>query len=74
MFIYMPEGCDKERVLWKGGESTQLHYQQMRGGQWKDINVQTLMDFPTSMKDMHLAMRNFYDDCFALSMEFLATL
>jgi hypothetical protein len=26
------------------------------------------------MKDVHLAMRNFYDDCFALSMEFIATL
>jgi len=44
MLIYQPD--PKERIVWHGGESTQLHYEINRGTEWKPMATTTIYDFP----------------------------
>ncbi len=46
-----------------------LHYQMETDGEWKDLVSQTLMEFPGSVKDLWIAMTNFYQDASFLMME-----
>ena len=75
LFIYQPDRAvdsDKRRyrVVWYGGESTQLHFQKLSliatpnfdgDYEWIDLNVCTLMEMPTRVKEMWLEMKDYYD-------------
>jgi hypothetical protein len=69
MIIYQPHINSTDRVIWHGGELTQLHYEQQVDGwdgnpDWIDRNVQTLgSGIPTSMSEMHTHMQEFYNYC-----------
>ncbi len=69
MMIYQPHINSTDRVVWHGGESTQLHYEQQVDGwdgnpDWIDRNVQTLGGgIPTSMSEMFTHMQEFYNYC-----------
>jgi hypothetical protein len=79
LLIYQPDrpiDADKRvyRVAWYGGESTQLHFQKWcliatpnfdGDYEWIDLNVRTLMELPTKVKEMWLEMKDYYD--FSLS-------
>jgi hypothetical protein len=70
MVIYQPYIHSNDRVVWHGGESTQLHYEiqvwdvsQIRAPYWKEISVCTPMDFPTDVKQIYEKIREYYDSC-----------
>ena len=69
MQIYQPCIDSHDRVIWNGGESTQLHFQFDDGHfgetEWIDEYTHTLMDFPTSMSELHAAMVDLYNYCSA---------
>jgi hypothetical protein len=50
-----------ERIVWNGGSSTQLHYQVLKGNDWKEFDVRSFMQFPTSTKEIRLEMDDYYD-------------
>lgn len=74
--LYRP---DKQsyRVVWYGGESTQLHFEKLWNTwdpdtnetwqEWLDRDVRTLGAMPTSMKDMLMEMQEYYQ--YSLDME-----
>lgn len=61
MLIHQP--TNDERIVWYGGDSTQLHYQRLENNEWKDINVRTLMEFPHSVKTFKHELEDFYQYC-----------
>ena len=69
MFIYMPNIYSCDRVIWHGGESTQLHYEQEGvdeyGNQtWNEREVRTLGGgIPLGMSEVHAELVNFYNYC-----------
>ena len=65
MFIYQPTIDSDDRVAWYGGESTQLHYEQMRSdGHWCDVGVRTLGNgVPSGMSEMHAELVDYYNYC-----------
>jgi hypothetical protein len=70
MQIYQPCIDSRDRVIWYGGESTQLHFQlELEGyddeAEWIDEYTRTPMDFPTSMSELHEAMVDLYNYCSA---------
>jgi hypothetical protein len=69
MLVYYPYKGSITRVQWPGGDSTMLHYQMETDGKWKDLVSQTLMQFPTSVKDLWIDMSRFYQDASFLMME-----
>jgi len=74
MFIYMPFISSTDRVVWKGGESDQLHYQVQVDGwdgnpAWIDRDVRTISERPSGIKELLLVMQNYYQDCTALEVE-----
>jgi hypothetical protein len=70
MNFYQPSIDSTDRVVWHGGESTQLHYEKLYDTydlctnsstkEWVERDVQTLGSLPTSMKDMLAAMQEYY--------------
>jgi hypothetical protein len=42
MLIYQPYMNSTSRVSWRGGESTQLHYEELYRFTWRAIDVRTL--------------------------------
>jgi len=58
MLIHQP--TNHERVVWYGGDSTQLHYEQFIDGDWKQLSVKTLMEFPHSVKEFKRQVEEFY--------------
>ena len=74
MLIHMPFISSTDRVVWKGGESDQLHYQVQVDGwdgnpDWIDRDVRTLDERPSGIKELLLVMENYYQDCTALEVE-----
>ena len=71
MLAYYPHEDAAERVVWYGGESTQLHYEILfishdGSSEWVENNVQTLGGgIPTSTKDLLAAMSDFYQSMVA---------
>jgi len=68
MFIYQPYINSDDRVVWHGGDSTQLHYEiealdEHRFPIWKEVSVRTPMDFPTGVKELYEKMQEYYDFC-----------
>lgn len=61
MFIYQTYGPTqlgrKERIVYHGQPSQQLHYQTYEGGEWREVDVISYMNnLPTDMKE-------FEDEC-----------
>lgn len=75
MLIHMPFISSTDRVVWKGGESDQLHYQVQVDGwdgnpDWIDRDVRTLgAGIPSGMKELLHVMQDYYQDCTALEVE-----
>jgi hypothetical protein len=69
MFIYQPTIYANDRVVWYGGESTQLHYEQESIDSngcsfWKDIDVRTLgAGIPSGMSEIHAELVEYYNCC-----------
>jgi hypothetical protein len=65
MFIYQPYIDSSDRVIWHGGESTQLHYEQRdKTGDWIECAVRTLGGgIPTGMSEMHAELVDYYNHC-----------
>ena len=80
--IYQPDsfGSPTYRIVWFGGESTQLHFQKWcllpppnydKRSAWVDIDVRTLMEMPTRVKDLYEEMRDYYNYGICLEQEYL---
>jgi hypothetical protein len=79
MQIYQPDIDSSNRVIWNGGESTQLHYQSKLqdyacyyigdegadGCDWIDIYTRTLGELPSGMSELHAEMADLYNYCAA---------
>jgi hypothetical protein len=65
MIIYQPFISSSDRVLWHGGQSTQIHYQKLNPeGEWWDRDVRTLgSGIPSGMSEMHAEMVDYYNYC-----------
>ena len=69
MFIYQPNTYSSDRVVWYGGESTKLHYEQEAVDangcpEWLDVAVQTLGGgIPAGVSELHAALVNYYNYC-----------
>jgi hypothetical protein len=69
MFIYQPHINSTDRVLWHGGESTQLHYEQQVDGwdgnpDWIPRALRTLPEgLPTGMSELHRELIDYYNFC-----------
>jgi hypothetical protein len=69
MIIYQPHINSTDRVVWHGGESTQLHYEQQVDGwdgnpDWIGRSIRTLgSGMPTGMSEMHAEMVDYYNYC-----------
>lgn len=59
MLIHQP--TDNERIVWNGGDSTQLHYEMFLQGEWKAIDTRTIYDFPKSVKKFKKEVQDYYD-------------
>jgi hypothetical protein len=68
MLAFYPEEGATERIVWYGGESTQLHYEvqvdDYKGDlDWIARETQTLGGgLPTSVKELYTAMCEFYQE------------
>jgi len=66
---YFPPGSNTERVCWYGGESTQLHYEELRDNfndpdEWIDVEVRTLGGgIPSGVKELSQELVDFYNYC-----------
>jgi hypothetical protein len=60
------------RVVWYGGESTQLHFEkQIFSGEWRAIDTRTLQySFPTGVKELLLEMEDYYHQGLVLEEEY----
>ena len=76
MMIYQPSGEHKYRVVWYGGESTQLHFEkQVFTNDWQAIATSTLQySFPTGVKELLLEMEDYYHHGLVLEEEYAASL
>ncbi len=69
MFIYQPTVSCTDRVVWYGGESTQLHYEvEVDNGDgnpdWIDQAVRTLGGgTPAGVSELHAELVDFYNYC-----------
>lgn len=69
MFIYQPTVYSNDRVVWYGGESTQLHYEQEATDgngcpKWDSIGVRTLMGgMPAGVSELHAELVDYYNYC-----------
>jgi hypothetical protein len=62
MLIYKPEFDNLHRVIWNGGDSSMLHFQKIKDGEWKDLDSMTFMSgIPTGTKELYYEMREYYN-------------
>ena len=70
MLIYQPRQNSLDRTSWHGGESTELHYEQLiyrlfyNDGYWTDKSVRTLDNgIPSGLSEMYAELVDYYNDC-----------
>jgi hypothetical protein len=65
MFIYQPKATSRDRTIWYGGESTQLHYEICDSkGEWHDEDVRTLGGgTPAGVSELHAELVDYYNYC-----------
>jgi hypothetical protein len=62
MLIYKPEFDNLHRVIWNGGDSSMLHFQKIKDGEWEDLDSLTFMSgMPTGTKELYYEMREYYN-------------
>ena len=61
MLIYQPQFDTRHRVIWNGGDSSMLHFQKIKDGEWKDLDSVTFMSMPTGTKELLYEMREYYN-------------
>ena len=62
MLIYNPKQDPCARITWHGGDSTMLRFEILdEDGDWREINVKTLGEFPTDVKELYQEMRNYHE-------------
>jgi len=49
-----------ERIVWYSG-TTQLHYEVLKGDDWKEFDVRSFLEFPTSTKELQCEMDDYYN-------------
>ena len=49
-----------ERIVWYSG-TTQLHYEVLKGDDWKEFDVRSFMQFPNSNKELQCEMDDYYN-------------
>jgi hypothetical protein len=65
---YIPSGSNISRVCWYEGESTQLHYEELKEifngtDEWIAINCKTLGNgIPAQVKELYQKMVDFYNE------------
>lgn len=59
MLIHQP--TDNERIVWYGGNSTQLHYEVFKDNEWKEFDVRSFMEFPKSTKELKQEVVDYYN-------------
>jgi len=65
---YYPSNSKITRVCWHGGESTQLHYEELKEifngtDEWIAINCKTLGNgIPAQVKELYQKMVDFYNE------------
>jgi len=59
MLIHQP--TDTERIVWYGGDLTQLHYEMLKGNEWKELHFCSFMEFPTSTKELKQEVVDYYN-------------
>ena len=65
---YFPSTSTTVRITWYGGESTQLHYEELTQifngtDEWIAVNCKTLGNgVPTQVKELYQEMVNFYNE------------
>lgn len=71
MMIYQPSSDMNYRVVWYGGESTQLHFEkQVFKDEWRPLAIRTLQfSFPTGVKELLLEMEEYYHQGLVLKEE-----
>ena len=76
MMIYQPSADMNYRVVWYGGESTQLHFEkQIFSGEWRAIDTRTLpCSFPTRVKELLIEMEDYYHHGLILEEEYAQSL
>ena len=70
--IYQPSADKNYRVVWYGGESTQLHFEkQVFTGDWRPMATCTLQySFPSGVKELLLQMEDYYHHGLVLEEEY----
>jgi hypothetical protein len=69
MFIYQPNIYSNDRVVWYGGESTQLHYEtesidEHGNPKWIDRTVRTLgCGIPSGVSELQAELVDYYNYC-----------
>ena len=62
MLIYQPEFDTHHRIVWNGGDSSMLHFQKIKDGEWKDLDSMSFMHgIPTGTKELYYEMREYYN-------------
>jgi len=75
MFIYQPNQYSDDRVVWYGGESTQLHYEKEcvdDNGcpEWRGVAVRPFGNgLPSGMSEMHAELVDYYCYCNTMKYE-----
>jgi hypothetical protein len=65
---YFPSTSATARITWYGGESTQLHYEELNQlfngtDEWIAVNCKTLGNgVPTQVKELYQEMVDFYNE------------
>ena len=65
---YFPSTSTTVRITWYGGESTQLHYEELKEifngtDKWIAVNCKTLGNgIPTQVKELYQEMVDFYNE------------
>ena len=63
MLSYNPKQDPCARITWYGSESTMIRFEILDlEGEWNEIAVKTLGNFPTDVKELYQEMRNFHEE------------
>ena len=62
MLIQNPKHDPCARITWYGGDSTMIRFEILdKDEDWREINVKTLGEFPTDVKELYQEMRNYHE-------------
>lgn len=63
MFSWSPSANSKHRVaFYYGCDNKTLHFHVLRDNQWHKVNVKTLKEVPTGVKELYRVMAEAYQD------------